>query len=97
MHDAEDVRRLLDGLRGVAGNNLAGLQRTLLDVVTALNHELKHETAHLATLAVLCGVVPQDSDILGALQQTVEIVGIDAYLVFDGGKLVGLTDAVRDE
>ena len=69
----------------------------LRDAVPALHHHLQHEPAHLAALTVLRRVVVQHGHVAGALQQTVEIVGVDAHLVLDGGQLVSLTDAVRDE
>ena len=58
MEQVEDVGRLLDGCGHVAGNGLARLQGVLRDGLSALYHELEHEAAHLASLAVLCGVVP---------------------------------------
>ena len=63
----------------------------------ALHHELEHEARHLARLAIGSGVVVDDGDILGTLQQTMEIVLIDGYLVIDGGEAVGLADGVGDK
>ena len=89
--------RLLDGLGCPRGGLLTGLQGVLADGLATLDEHLQHEAAHLAPLAVLGGIVVEDGDILGALQQAVEIVGVDANLILDSGQFVGLADAVRNE
>ena len=92
-----DVRRLSDIVRCPAFNSLARLQCALSDGLSALYHQLKHEAAHLAALSVFRRVVPKDSDIAGTLQQPMEVVGVDAHLVFYGCQLIGLADAVGYE
>ena len=63
----------------------------------AFHHQLQHETAHLAALAVFSGVVVENGHVAGPLQQAVEIVGIDGDLVVDGGQFVSLSDAMGNE
>ena len=88
---------LLNGAWRPAFYLLASLQGVKRDVLSTLHHQLQHETAHLAPLSVFCGVVVQDGDIGGSLDKTVKIVGIDADLVFHGGQLIGLANAVGNE
>ena len=94
LHDA---RSLLDGSGLPSGGGLARLQRVLTDRMAAFNQHLQHETAHLAPLAVLGGAVVQYGHVAGPLQQTVEVVGVDAYLVFYRCQFVGLAYAVRNK
>ena len=89
--------RFGNGLRLPTDGLLAAGQGIMLDGVGILNHELEHEATHLAALAAIGGIIVKNSDIRSTLQQTVEIVGIDANLVFDRGKFVGMTDAVGNE
>ena len=93
--DVDDGRGLGDGLWRAEDGLLAGLQGLSDD--GALDHELEHEARHLAGLSVVGGVVVEDGDIAGALEQAVEVVLIDGDLVIDGGEPVGLADGVRDE
>ena len=89
------IGSLVDGLGGAELRSLASTEGGHLH--GALDHELEHEARHLARLTIGSGVVVDDGDILGALQQTVEIVLIDGYLVVDGGEAVGLADGVGDK
>ena len=97
LHDLQDMRRLLDGLVLPLLHGLSGLERAAADGMGTLDHQLQHETAHLAALAVLGGTIIEDGHVAGPLQQAVEIVGIDGDLVLDGGQFVGLPDAVGNE
>ena len=53
--------------------------------MTAFDHDLEHETAHLACGGAVGTVVVDEGDVGGALQQAVEVVGVDGHLVVDGG------------
>lgn len=69
-----------------------------LDVLMGrLDHELEHESGHFAAISVFGGVVVEQGDVGGALQQGVEIIGVDGDFVVDGGEVVGLADGVGDE
>lgn len=94
---AYHVGGLLDGLGVAQHGRLSCLQGLSNDVVGTLYEHLEHEAAHLAGVAVLGGVVVEDGDVAGALQQAVEIVGVDGGLVVDGGKPERLADGVGDE
>ena len=62
-----------------------------------LDHELEHEAGHFAAISVFGGVVVEQRDVGGALQQGVEIIGVDGDFVVDGGEVVCLADGVGDE
>ena len=97
LHDLQDVRRLCDGFGVPLLHGLSGVERLSDDGVGTFDHELQHETAHLAALAVLGRAVIENGHVAGSLQQAVEIVGIDGDLVVDGGQFVGLSDAMGNE
>ena len=63
----------------------------------AFHHQLQHEPAHLARVPVFCGIVVNQVDVGGTLQEPVEIVGIDGHLVVDGGEVESLSNGVGDE
>ena len=65
--------------------------------MVALYHHLQHEAGHFTRLTIIGGVVVDQCDVVGTLEQTVEIIGIDGYLVVDGCEAIGLADAVWDE
>ena len=69
----------------------------MLNRMVILDHQLEHEAAHLAPLTTLGRIVVENGDIRGTLQQAVEIVGIDAYFVFDRCEFIGVTDAVGNK
>ena len=89
------VGGLGDGLWRAELGRLTSTQCELLN--GSVEHELEHEARHLAFLCIDCGVVVDDGDILGALQQTVEVVLVDGHLMVDGGEAVGFADGVGDE
>ena len=68
-----------------------------LDVLRRFDHELEHESAHFTAISVLGGVVVEQGDVGGALQQRVEIIGVDGDLVVDGREVVSLANRVGDE
>ena len=80
------------------------LQRQLLCIevfprnsVGALHHELQHEAAHFACCGVACRLVVGERDVAGALQQSVEVVGINGHFVVDGGEVESLAHGVGNE
>ena len=64
---------------------------------SALHEELEHEAAHLAGVSVVGGVVVGDGDVAGALEEAVEVVGVEGYFVVDGGEVVCLAYGVGYE
>ena len=72
-------------------------QVTESDLLATLDHHLKHETRHLARLAVIGGIVIDEGDVGGPLQQPVEIIGVYGHLMVGSGQSVGLTDVIGDE
>ena len=76
---------------------LSGLQARFPDVIVALHQQLQHEAAHLSRVAAVGGIVIHQGDVVAALQQVVEIIGIDGHLVVDGGQTVGFSDRVGDK
>ena len=63
----------------------------------ALHQHLQHETAHFTSLSVLCGIVIDDGHVLTALQQPVEVIGVDGHLMVDGGQPEGLAYAIGNK
>ena len=88
---------LVDGRRLTVRGRLTGQEGVLHDGMRTFHHELEHEMAHLSTLAVFCGVIIENGHVLGALQETMEVVGVDGHLVLDGGEFVGMAYAVGNE
>ena len=72
-------------------------QTVVVYLLSALHEQLQHEAAHLAGVSVVGGVVVGDGDVAGALQQAVEVVGVEGYLVVDGGESVRLAYGVGYE
>ena len=65
--------------------------------MTTFHHELKHEAAHFRGVSAFgCGVVSQ-RNVGSPLHQAIEIIGVDGYLVVDGGEPVKLANGVRNE
>ena len=94
--NVEHGRCLVDGLWLTEQRLLACAQTTEL-YISSFDHQLEHETGHLAFLGIDGGVVIDDGDIISTLQQTVEIMLVDGYLVVDGGQSVSLADGIGDE
>ena len=76
---------------------LAGLQAPAHYRVPAFHHELEHEAAHLARVAVFRGIVVGHGHVGGPLNEAVEVVGIDGHLVVDSGEPVGMAYGIGDE
>ena len=95
LEGGHHIGSLGDGLWRAELGRLTSTQRELLN--RPFEHELEHEARHLAFLGIDSGVVVDDGDILGALQQTVEVVLVDGHLMVDGGEAVGFADGVGDE
>lgn len=91
------VERFLDDIGLPTDGLLASGERVVADGVWVFHHHLEHEATHLATLSSFGRIIIEDGDVLCALQQAMEIVGIDAHLVLDCCELVGLTNAMRNE
>ena len=87
----------LDGLRHEGGGVVIRRQTVMVYLLSALHEELQHEAAHLAGVSVVGGVVVGDGDVAGALQQAVEVVGVEGYFVVDGGEVVCLAYGVGYE
>ena len=66
-------------------------------MMATLSQQLLDEAADFALAALIGGIVVDDSNIGGTLEQPMEVVGVDGYLVVDGGQFVGLSDGVGDE
>ena len=77
--------------------HLSCLQGLELDVVRTFHHQLQHEPAHLTRVAVFRSIVVEQADVGGALQEAMEIVGVDGHLVVDGGQTKCLANGVGDE
>ena len=67
------------------------------DRMLTFYHQLEHESAHLARLAIFRSIVVGKRDVVSTLQHTVKVVGKDGHLVFYGGETVSLAQGVRDE
>ena len=76
---------------------LRGAERQAADGVVARDHELEHEAAHLAALAVGCRAIVDHRHVVGPLQQTVEMVAVDGLFVVGGGEGVGAPQTVGDD
>jgi len=83
-----DGRHVLPRLQGEPADMLC---------LSAFHHELQHEPAHLSLPAIVGGVVEGHSHIGGALQERVEIIGIDGHLVFYCRHLITPSQRVRNE
>ena len=94
--NVEHGRCLVDGLWLTEQRLLACAQTAELNIIS-FDHQLEHETGHLSLLGIDGGVVVDDCNIVCTLQQTVEIMLVDGYLVVDGGQSVSFTDGVGDE
>ena len=94
---AEGSLVFLDGLRHEGGGVVLRRETVVIDLLSALYEELEHEAAHLAGVSVVGGVVVGDGDVAGALQQAVEVVGVEGYFVVDGGEVVCLAYGVGYE
>ena len=67
IQDLQDGFGLGDSYRLPTVYGLSGCQRMLGDSMAAFYQHLQHEAAHLATVAVLGGVVPEQGDVLCTL------------------------------
>ena len=76
---------------------LSGTEAAEADGGGGVGHELEHEARHLSPLTVGGGIVVDEGDVVGALQQTVEVVLVDGHLVVDGSQSVSLAYGVGDE
>ena len=86
-----------DGLRHEGGGVVFRGETVVVDLLSALHEELEHEAAHLAGVSVVGGVVVGDGDVVGALEEAVEVVGVEGYFVVDGGEVVCLAYGVGYE
>ena len=68
LDDLHDVWRFVDGCGLPLRCRLSGEQRVERDGVWTLNYQLEDESAHLAALTVLGGIVVEDGDVACALQ-----------------------------
>ena len=87
----------LDGFRHQRRRLVLCRQTVVVYLLSALHEQLQHEAAHLAGVSVVGRVVVGDGDVAGALQQAVEVVGVDSHLVVDGGEVVCLAYGVGYE
>ena len=94
---AEGSLVLLYGFRREGGRLVLCRQTVVVNLLSALHEQLEHEAAHLAGVSVVGRVVVGDGDVAGALQQAVEVVGVDSHLVVDGGEVVCLAYGVGYE
>ena len=85
---AEGSLVLLYGFRHQRRRLVLRRQTVVVYLLSALHEQLQHEAAHLAGVSVVGRVVVGDGDVAGALQQSVEVVGVDSHLVVDGGESV---------
>lgn len=87
----------LYGFRHEGGGVVLCGETVVIYLLSALHEELEHEAAHLAGVSVVGGVVVGDGDVAGALEEAVEVVGVEGYLVVDGGEVVCLAYGVGYE
>ena len=93
----EDFGSLVDTDGRGAHGHLSGGDGGFADVVVALGEELEHEARHLAAVESVGRGIVEQGDVLGALHEAVEVVGIDGVLVFEQGHAEGLPQVVGDE
>ena len=88
----------LDGL-GLAGGGESAQSYLLTfgEELVLLGEGLQHEARHLSLVATICTGIVEQGDALGALQESIIIVGIKAHFAFDGGHAVCRTEGVGDE
>ena len=94
---AEGGLVFLDGFRHEGGGVVLRRQTVMVYLLSALHEQLEHEAAHLAGVSVVGRVVVGDGDVAGALEQAVEVVGVEGYFVVDGGEVVCLAYGVGYE
>ena len=88
---------LVNGLRRMELRCLSSLQGLERDRYLVLNHQLQHKARHLGCFTIAGGIVIKDGYIFCTLQQTMEIMLVDRYLVIDCGQSVGLTQGIGDK
>ena len=76
---------------------LVCMQGLYVDLMSAFNHQLQHETTHLATIAIFCGRIIDYRDVFRPLQKPMEIIGIDGYFIINCGQSISLSDGVGDK